>query len=73
MTAAVVPLLTDSHEALELRWAAWKLRQAAPMLGALSYLADPVAEWLETESRQASPSHTAAVRVAAVVRGEVAR
>jgi hypothetical protein len=72
MTVAVIPLLTDSHEALELRWAAWKLRQVAPLLGALSSLADPVAEWLELESREASPSHGVAVRVAAAVRGEVA-
>lgn len=68
----VVPLLADSHEALELRWAAWKLRQVAPLLGALSSLADPVAEWLESESHRSSSSHAAAVRVAAVVRGEVA-
>ncbi len=72
MTADTVPLLADSHEALELRWAAWKLRRVAPYLGALASLADPVAEWLELESREASPSHDAAVRVAAAIRGEIA-
>lgn len=72
MTTAAVPLLTDSHDALELRWAAWKLRRVAPSLWALASLADPVAEWLEIESREASPSHDVAVRVAAAIRGEIA-